>query len=510
MDDKTIEKNDVIEIDLQRVFSAIWSRIWLVMLVSALGAAISFFVTFFAITPQYQSSAMFYVNNTSLSVGDASFSISSGDLSTSRNLVESYIVILNTRASLNDVIDYAGVDRTYSEVKKMLSSASVNETEIFEVVVTSPDPQEAEKIANAIAYILPKRISSIIEGTSAKVVDAAVVPSKPSSPSYTTNTMIGFLLGFILTVGIIALRQIFDIVIRTEEDVVLVSKHPILASVPDMLSRTKGGYYYGGSRKKKHPKQYQKDADFVGDDIPFAAVEAYKLLRTKIQFSFADENNCHVIGVSSALAGEGKSTSCVNLAYALAQLNKKVLLVDCDLRRPSLAAKLKIGQEHGLSGYLTKQSSIDQAVREYRMKQGVVFTVVPAGKIPPNPTELLNSPRMERFMERFAKNFDYVILDLPPVEEVSDALVAAKLADGVLLTVRQNYCNRVALNDTIRQFEFVKGKILGFLLTCTTENGAGYGNYYYKYYYRRYGKYYKYARSYEESYMEAKQKANKS
>ena len=244
----------------------------------------------------------------------------------------------------------------------------------------------------------------------------------------------------------------------------------------------------------------------IGDEIPFAAAEAYKLLRTKIQFSFADDSNSHVIGVSSALSGEGKSTTSINLAHALAQLNKKVLLVDCDLRRPSVAAKLKIKQDHGLSGFLTKQSSFEEIVQEYSFKRGVTLTVVPAGPIPPNPTELLNSGRMARFMERFARQYDYVILDLPPVEEVSDALVAAKLADGVLLAVRQDYCNRVALEDTVRQFEFVNGKILGLLLTCVNEHSAAYGygysKYYYRRYYHRYGKYRHYAKSYEESYME--------
>ena len=166
-----------------------------------------------------------------------------------------------------------------------------------------------------------------------------------------------------------------------------------------------------------------------------------------------------------------------------------------------------MAQEHGLSGYLTRQSSIEDIVQEYRLRDGVSFVVVPAGKIPPNPTELLNSPRMERFMEKFLNRYDYIILDLPPVEEVSVALVSAKLADGVLLAVRQNYCNRVALEDTVSQFEFVKGRILGFLITCASSGGSGYGKPYYKYkgyykhYYRRYGKYHRYAKAYEQSYL---------
>ena len=156
------------EIDTQRLIGAVWNKAWLVTLVAVVCAILSFPGTFYFITPQYQSSAMFYVNNSSVSVGDATFSIDSGDISAAKSLVDSYIVILRTRESLNDVIDYAGVNRTYSELRSMISAASVNSTEIFEVVVTSPDPHEAQKIASAIAYILPKRISSIIEGTSAQ------------------------------------------------------------------------------------------------------------------------------------------------------------------------------------------------------------------------------------------------------------------------------------------------------------------------------------------------------
>ena len=335
MNEKEFQKRDEIQIDLQKLFSAVWHKAWLVILVSVIFAAVSFAVTYFLITPMYQASAMFYVNNNSVSVGDASLSISSGDLVTSRNLVESYIVILNTRESLNDVIDYAGVNRTYSEVKSMLSASAVNETEIFQVVVTGPNPEEAERIANAIAYILPKRITSIIEGTSAKVVEAAVVPARPSSPSYTKNTMIGLLLGMLLTAAIIALREMFDVSIQTEEDITQSCKHPVLAAVPDMAAPSKGGYDYTYDRKKKDKDKaasasHGKEPVLLGRGISFAASEAYKLLRTKLQFSFTDdESNCRVIGLSSALSGEGKSLTAVNLAYTLSQLDKRVILIDC-------------------------------------------------------------------------------------------------------------------------------------------------------------------------------------
>ena len=157
------KKNDEIEIDLGRLFRAILKRAWLIGAVSVLCAVLVALGTLLFATPMYESSAMFYVNNGSLSQGGSSSGISSGDLTVSRNLVESYIIILNTRESLNEVIDYAGVDYSYKTLKKMISSSAVNNTEIFEVVVSSPDPQEAQEIASAIAHVLPQRISSIID-----------------------------------------------------------------------------------------------------------------------------------------------------------------------------------------------------------------------------------------------------------------------------------------------------------------------------------------------------------
>lgn len=498
MSEKENQQNSTYELDIGRLLHSILGRSWIVATVAILCAAITFAGTFFLITPQYESSAKFYVNNNNLSLGDASVSISSGDLTTSRNLVDSYIVILNTRETLNEVIDYAGVNRTYREVKNMISAGAVNATEIFQVTVTSPDPQEAEKIASAVAYVLPKRIDTIIDGTSAKIVESAVVPSSPSSPSYTVNTIVGFLLGFLLAVVVIALREIFDTTVRTEEDVTQVCDHPILAAVPDMNISGKGGSYYGygsdkSNRKKGKYATTKQPANhaIMGPGISFAASESYKLLRTKLQFSFADENNCRVIGLSSALSGEGKSLTAVNLAYTLSQLNKKVLLVDCDMRRPTLAEKLGIQKQPGLSSYLTRQCQLNELLQICSMKGSqTAFHVISAGQNPPNPIELLSSERMKKALEAMRNAYDYVILDLPPVCEVSDAMAVAKQTDGMLLVVRENYCDRMVLSEAVRQFAFIDAKMLGVVLNCTTEHGGNYGKGYNKRYYKRYGKYY--------------------
>ena len=496
MDERMIN-NDEIEIDLQRLFTALINKAWVIGLVAVLFAVVTFLGTLLFVTPQYQSAAMFYVNNNSLSIGETSVSISSSDISASKSLVKSYIVILETRETLNDVIDYSGVDRTYGQVKNMVSAAAVDSTEIFKVTVTSPDPEEAEKIADAISYILPKRISSIIEGTSAKIVDSAVLPTKASSPNYTKNTMMGFAVGLAISAVLILLAELLDTTIRSEDDITSVCKYPVLATVPDMKDLGKGGYGYaygtgeeptkqkgGGKRVRQH---------LVGGKISFAAAESYKLLRTKIQFSFTDDASCRVIGVSSALNSEGKSLSSVNLAYSLSQLGKRVLLVDCDMRRPTIPQKLPVAKTPGLSDYLTGQDNSGKLIQMCGLKgEEQAFHVISAGRIPPNPMELLSSGKMERLMEHLRGHYDYIILDLPPVDEVSDAMATSKYVDGMLLVVRQNACDRTALNEAVRQFEFVDAKILGVVFNAVNGERGGYRSKYYKRYYGRkyYGKRY--------------------
>lgn len=500
MSKKTKKNEEVIEVDLKRLWKAALRKLWLIMLVSLVCGALALVGTIYLITPQYQSSALFYVNNNSLSVGGTAVNIDSGDITASKSLVETYIVILNSREVLEDVIDYADVNYSYAQLKSMLSASSVNSTEIFEVVITCPDPVEAERIADAITKILPDKISDIVEGTSAKVVDYAILPSSPSSPNRVTNTALGFVIGFVVSVALIVLRELFDNTVRSEEDIEQSCSHPILASVPDMLASSKGGYYYDGYVKKKSAKSKKQEAfassknvSLIGGDISFAASEAYKLLRTKIQFSFADNKDCRVIGITSALAGEGKSLSSANLAYSLSQLGKRVVLIDCDMRRPSLATKLDVARVPGLSNYLAGRMTIADVIqnRSSESENDVTsFGVIAAGRVPPNPIELLSSEKMEDMLEKLKSYYDYIILDLPPVGEVSDAIVAAKFTDGILLVACQNYCTTGAFSRAVEQFEFVGAKILGVVLNRVSEHGKGYYKYgkrYYKKYYGSYG-----------------------
>lgn len=484
MNKEEMQSTGAIEIDFMRLLKAVMKRMRLVCAVSVASAVLTIIGTLLFVTPEYEATAKFYVNNSSISVGGTSISMSSGDLTASRNLVDSYIVILETRETLNDVLDYAGVNLGYEDVREMISAEAVDNTEIFQVTVTSPDPQQAEQLANAIGYILPKRITTIIEGTSAKVVESAVVPSSPSSPSYAKNTVIGFVLGMLVVVAVIAIHQIVDTTIRTEEDVTQVCKYPVLAAIPDLTSTGKGGSYYGYGRERSAPHIVGQRNGLVGGNISFAGSEAYKLLRTKLQFSFAGDEGSRVIGVSSALGGEGKSLSSVNLAYSLSELGKRVILIDCDMRRPTLAEKLKIKKKPGISSYLTGQSELVSLVQPCGIEgDEKAFHVITAGQNPPNPSELLSSARMRDALQALRQFYDYVILDLPPVSEVSDAMTIANETDGTLLVVRENYCDRMVLTQAIRQFEYINAKILGVVINGTTEKSGKYGKKYYTEYY---------------------------
>lgn len=158
------------------------------------------------------------------------------------------------------------------------------------------------------------------------------------------------------------------------------------------------------------------------------------------------------------------------------------------MRRPTLAEKLGILKSPGLSNYLTGQSRLDDLLQLCNLKGDErAFHVIAAGQNPPNPVELLSSERMRLALQTLRQYYDYVILDMPPVGEVTDAMAVSSEIDGMLLVVRQNYCNRLVLADTIRQFEFINTKILGIVVNCTVEANLAYGKKYYKRYYKSYG-----------------------
>lgn len=231
------------EIDLAALLKAFWRNIWLILAAIAVLGGMAFAYARFMITPMYTASALMYVNNNSLSVGSTKVSLSYSDLTAAKSLVDTYVVILNARTTLNEVIRTSGVDYTYKEMQRMVSAGAVNSTEVVQIDVTMPDPQEAERVANTITKVLPGRIADIIDGSSARVVDTAVAPSGKASPSYTRYTALGMLLGLVLSCGFITVRELFDD--RVQDEDYLLQRYadiPVLAVIPD-LNQTKHGSY---------------------------------------------------------------------------------------------------------------------------------------------------------------------------------------------------------------------------------------------------------------------------
>lgn len=245
--------NDEIEIDLVRLLNALWRKAWLIILVTAVFGITSLLCTALLIKPTYKAQAMMYVNSSDISVGSAKLSISQSELSAAKTLVDTYIVILNTRTTLEEVIAESGVGYTYEELSEMIQAAAVNDTEIFAIEVTSTSPQEAELLANAIARILPERIASIVDGSSARIVDHAVVPARKAAPSLSKNAVIGALLGFVLICGVVVVMELMDEQIHDSDYLIQNYEIPVLAVIPDLLSANSSNndYYQSAEQRAK-------------------------------------------------------------------------------------------------------------------------------------------------------------------------------------------------------------------------------------------------------------------
>lgn len=254
--------NEYIKIDLGKVLDGLLRRAWIIILCMLLCGAMLLSYAVYFVTPMYESSVLMYVNNSDFSVGVTSFSISSSDISAAKSLVETYLVILKTRMTLDDVIEQGQLEYTYEDLCDMISADSVNDTEIFSVTVKTDDPYEAERIANIIAIVLPEKINAVVDGSSVRIVDYAVVPYEKVSPSLTKYTIIGLLMGAIASCVVIAIIEIMDNQIRSENYLLETYPDiPLLSVVPDMLSeKHHDNYYYydqssQGGKKAKQPKQ---------------------------------------------------------------------------------------------------------------------------------------------------------------------------------------------------------------------------------------------------------------
>ncbi len=242
--------------------------------------------------------------------------------------------------------------------------------------------------------------------------------------------------------------------------------------------------------RKPNPFALQDTAKTLHKNLEFTATEQYKLLRTNITFTLPEDVKCPIIGVTSSMRGEGKSTTAVNLSYVLAENGSNVLLIDGDLRIPSVAKKMGINSNPGLTNLLMGKENYDLGI--FRSEILPNWYILPSGELPPNPSELLGSRRMQVLLEALSQRFDYIVVDLPPVNIVSDALAISKLITGMIVVVREDYTEKKELENCFRQLKLSNVNVLGCVMNESKNGKGSYGKY------RKYYRYYKYSSYYKE------------
>lgn len=242
------------EIDLLGLLRLLFGKIWMILIAMALCGAIAFVTAVFTITPTYTASAMLYVNNSSASVGGVPITISSSQISAAKSLLDTYVVILKTRTTLEAAIEKADLrgKYTYGQLSGIVSASSVNDTDIFRISATCADRDDALLIVDTLVEILPDRISDIVDGSSVRVVDHAIRPSGRSSPSYTKYGVIGVMVGAILSAALIIVQDLLNNTVRDEEYLKQRYSIPILAVIPEAYSSSGSKYKYGYKSKYKY------------------------------------------------------------------------------------------------------------------------------------------------------------------------------------------------------------------------------------------------------------------
>jgi len=279
-----------------------------------------------------------------------------------------------------------------------------------------------------------------------------------------------------------------------------------------MLSNLKKKIDEKKSNKTKEVKneqqlQEQPRPKLLTQEVSYRITEAYKTARTNILFALKKKDSCNIVAVTSAIPGEGKTTSTLNLAISFAMTNVKVLVIDADLRKPRVHKYAELPNDNGLANYLGGFCELDKCIQKNKQ---LGLDCITSGSVPPNPTELLSSPLLKEGLDILTQKYDYIFIDTPPVNVVTDGIIVSKLVDAVLLVARQKYTAHEALKKVLSSLTFAEANVVGFIMNDAEEQSQKYKYNKYKYRYRRryygygYGKYYKYYKYKSSDYREYK------
>ena len=465
-------------IDLQEMVHMLLKWWWLIAFLAIVIPVAAYFYTNFTYVPQYTAAATMVVNSKQLRVVGGQVVVSN-DIWLSQKLVETYSLILKSDRVMELVAQDLGLNLPPSFISKAVSVAHEKDTEVLSVIVRNTDPELAAKICNSIMKVAPEAISSTVEVGSVNVVDYAKIPGYPEPPATTRNMLVGALLGLMLGVGFAFVFRYFDNTIKNDEDVKAKLGLILLGCIP-----------YAGPKERKGqaviiPSLSKQDKPYWAG---LAFAEAYKGIRTNLLYTTL-VNSSRKLLITSAMNGEGKSTTTINLAITLAQSGKSVLVIDCDLRKPSIHKLLSLQLEEGrglasvLSGELEAKAGIV-------FMEGTGIYILPSGPIVPNPSELLGSENMAKLLALLEPDYDYILMDTPPACLVTDAVDLSKYADGVIFVVKQSFVKVDTIYLTLDYFNNVNARILGCVLNGIKYKEAG-GRYKYQYHDRYLSHYYK-------------------
>jgi len=480
-----MEKQTSNEIDLGNVLKVILKHKLIILIVMIVCAAGAYCYARFAVVPQYTASAYLYVNNNRTNLD--SYTIA--ELNASQTLADTYAVIAKTRTVLESAQTYAETDYSLARLEKMVSIEVVNETPVIMVSVTSSNAEEAQKLCNGITEAIPSFSAEIIVGADARIVEEAEYPSNPANSNRTSYAIIGALAGLVLICLILVIiDQTNDCVPNADYLQSTFTNIPLLAKIPDILEDA------NKSRSGKHltaDDVYLNERSYICDNMTFGVSEAYKFLRASLAVALGNTTGSKMIGITSANNHEGKSICAINTSYSFSLLKNTVLL-EGDLRIPTLAKRLSLRRTPGLTEIVSGNKEIVEATQHSGINES--WDVITSGNRPANPTEVLASDGTAGLLQQLSNSYDYVVMDLPPANELSDAVIASRMLDGIVVVVKEGETSKKSLNATIEKLNQANATVLGFALVNSADGDSAYGKggRYGKY--GKYGKYSKYSK----------------
>lgn len=384
----------------------------------------------------------------------------------SQSRVQSYVQTVATPSVLQPAIDTLGLDVTPTALAERVKANADLNTVIITISAEDESPVQAAAIAKAVGDSLVRTVANLerpsVDGTSLvklSVVTPASAPLKPSAPATSLNLLLGLMIGSAVGISVAILRTTLDTAVRGEADLRQLSDAPVL-----------GGIAFDGDAERRPLLTHARAQS--------PRAEAFRQIRTNLQFAHVSHNSKAVL-VTSSLPGEGKTTTAANLAIAIAQAGKTVVLVDADLRRPRIDDYLGLDRNAGLTTALIGAADVNDLLQPWGEDQLYVLT---SGQIPPNPSELLGSSTMKDLIKGLERAFDAVIIDAPSLLPVTDATVLSQQVGAVVLVVGSSKVKLPDLKRSLEALEMVEAHLLGVVLNLLPSKGPdAYSYSYYSY-----------------------------